>query len=433
MNLSSIIKLFLILNGVEQCMRKSKLLKQIPLGHLFHYHLISTVIQQAGIDFSDTFSLVAKLTTVRVLLCVPAAKNWCLLQLDANNAFLNGDLFEEVYMELPKGYRSANPSFVCKLNKSLYGLKQASRQWFCKFSTTLLSHGFQQSKHDYSFFTIGSGNSLVILLVYVDDIILSGPNLASIQVVQTKLQLLFQLKILGPLKYFLGLEIAKSNIGMSLSQRKYALSLLEDTGFLACKPSNIPMDPNLKLNLHDGDLLPDPSIYKRLIGRLLYLTISRPDITFVVNCLSQYMKAPRVPHLHVIHHLLQYIKSAPRQGLFFPAQNSLNLTTFADVDWVNFVDTRRYTFGFCVFLGNNLLSWRSKKQPTVSKSSTEAEYHVLSFVTSEIVWLSKLLLYFEVDVPSVMLFCDNKSAISLVSNPAHHERSKHIDIDHHFI
>ena len=130
---------------------------------------------------------------------------------------------------------------------------------------------------------------------------------------------------------------------------------------------------------------------------------------------------------------MQYIKSALGQGLFFPAQNSLNLTAFADADWAGCVDTRRSTSDFCVFLENNLLSWRSKKQSTVSKSSTEAKYLALSSITSEIVWLNKLLLYFEVDVSSVMLFCDNKSTISLASNPAHHERSKHIDIDHHFI
>lgn len=172
---------------------------------------------------------------------------------------------------------------------------------------------------------------------------------------------MFQLKTLGTLKYFLGLEIAKSSRGISFSQRKYTLSLLEDTGFLACKPSNLPMDPNLKLNLHDGDLLPDPSVYKRLIGRLIYLTISRPDISFSVNRLSQYMKEPRVPHLNVVHHLLQYLKSTPGQSLFFPAQNSLKLSAFADADWASCVDTRRSTSGFCVFLGNNLLSWRSKK------------------------------------------------------------------------
>ena len=151
------------------------------------------------------------------------------------------------------------------------------------------------------------------------------------------------------------------------------------------------MDPILKLNLHDGDLLPNLSMYKRLIGRLIYLTISRPDITFVVNRLSQYIKEPRVPHLHVVHHLLQYLKSAPRQGLFFPTQNSLKLITFADVDWASYVDT------------------------------------------SEVVWLKQLLLHFEIDVPSAMLFCDNKSTISLATNPSHHERSKHIDIDYHFI
>ena len=139
---------------------------------------------------------------------------------------------------------------------------------------------------------------------------------------------MFQLKILGPSKYFLGLEIAKSSRGISLSQRKYTLSLLEDTSFLACKPSNLPMDPNLKLNLHDGDLLLDPSVYKRLIGKLIYLTISRPDITFVVNRLSQYMKEHRVRHLNVVHHLLQYLKSTLGQGLFsllITLSNSLSL------------------------------------------------------------------------------------------------------------
>ena len=128
------------------------------------------------------------------------------------------------------------------------------------------------------------------------------------------------------------------------------------------------------LNLHDGDLFPDPSMYKRLIGKLLYLIISRPDITFAVNHSSQYMKAPRVlDHLHVVHHLLQYIKFSLGQDLFFPAQNSLTPTAFADVDWTSCVDTRRSISDFCIFMGNNLLSWRSKKQSTVSKSSTEAE------------------------------------------------------------
>lgn len=199
--------------------------------------------QQSGIDFPDTFSPVAKLTSVRVLLAVAASKQWHLLQLDVNNAFLNGDLFEEVYMDLPLGYKTGSNGLVCKLNKSLYGLRQASRQWFCKFSSTLIKHGVTQSKNDYSLFTLGSGSSLVVLLVYVDDIILAGPRAEHVNAAQNLLQRLFKLKILGDLKYFLGLEIGRSSKGISMSQRKYALSLLEDIGFLACKLASLPRIP----------------------------------------------------------------------------------------------------------------------------------------------------------------------------------------------
>jgi len=186
-------------------------------------------------------------------LAVVATKNWSILQLDLDNAFLNGDLFEEVYMELPKGYNSVDKTLVCRLKKSLYGLRQAFRQWFGKFSTTLIGNGFSQLKNDYYLFTIDKGASLVILLVYVDDILLAGPSVACVHSIQAKLQALFKLKIHGPLKYFLGLEIANSTKGIVLTQQKYAFSLLEDTGFLGCKPSSLPMDPNLKLNMLNGD------------------------------------------------------------------------------------------------------------------------------------------------------------------------------------
>lgn len=272
--------------------------------------------QQAGIDFQDIFSPVAKLTTVRLLLSIAAQLNWNFLQLDINNAFLNGELREEVYMQLPKGYPIQGENMVCKLNKSLYGLRQASRQWFHKFSSTVLKLGFVQSIADHSLFSMGSGPQLVILLVYVDDIILAGPDLPLIHKVQAWLEENFKLKIIGDLKYFLGLEIAKSTKGIHLCQRKYAVQLLQDIGYISAKPLPIPMDPNIHLNDVDGDLLPDASMYRRLIGRLMYLTISRPDITFAVNRLSQFLAAPRTPHLNAVHHLLQYIKGTPTQGIF---------------------------------------------------------------------------------------------------------------------
>lgn len=244
-------------------------------------------------------------------------------------------------MDLPLGYKVPNQNRVCKLNRSIYGLRQASRQWFTKFSTALINVGFTQSKCDYSLFTTGSGNAFVALLVYVDDIIITSPSPAIVQQVQHNLQKLFKLKILGDLRYFLGLEIARFNKGIYLSQRKYVLSLLDDTGFIDAKPTSLPMDPNLKLSSMDGEFLSDASQYRRIIGRLLYLTISRPDISFAVNKLSQCMAAPRTSHLDATHHLLRYLKSTPGNGLLFPANSSLSLKVYADSDWGNCPATHR--------------------------------------------------------------------------------------------
>jgi len=224
-------------------------------------------------------------------------KNWSLNQLDVNNVFLHGDLDEEVYMTLPPGFDTKGAPQVCKLVKSLYGLKQAYRQWFFKFSSTLLAHGFIQSKSDYSLFTRTQGSSFIALLVYVDDIILASNDTSAISALIILLNQQFKLKDLGPLKYFLGLEVARSDKGISICQRKYALEILEDAGLLACKPTKFPMDQNLKLSSSNGELLPDPTSYRRLVGRLIYLTITCPDLTFAVQHLSQFMQQPRQPHL----------------------------------------------------------------------------------------------------------------------------------------
>ncbi|XP_057756497.1 uncharacterized mitochondrial protein AtMg00810-like [Arachis stenosperma] len=336
-------------------------------------------------------------------------------------------------MELPLDHPQRKEGLVCKLTRSLYGLRQASRQWFTKFCTTLLSHGFTQCKQDYSLFALGEGDATTFLIVYVDDIIIAAPKQEMVDNVKLKLQSIFKLKILGDLKFFLGLELAHSKAGIALTKRKYALSLLEETGYLGCKPATTPMDANMKLRADEDDPVPDPSHYRRLIGRLMYLTISRPDITFAVVKLAQFMSGPRLPHLNATHQVIRYLKAASGQGLLFSSKSKFNLTMYTDADWGGCLDTRRSTTGYCTFLGDSLILWKSKKQDVVSRSSTEAEYRALANAACEVLSLMALLKFMHIEVHSAMVFCDNISAIQMSTNPTLHERSKHIKIDYHFI
>ncbi|XP_068666717.1 uncharacterized mitochondrial protein AtMg00810-like [Aristolochia californica] len=344
-------------------------------------------------------------------------------------------------MDLPLGYlrqgesSSSHSRLVCKLHKSLYGLKQASRQWYSKFSHVLINFGFLQSKSDYSLFTKSHGFSFVALLVYVDDIILTGPSSRAIAELKQFLHTQFKLKDLGCFKHFLGLEIVQSKADIVFSQRHYTLQSLEDSGYLACKPTNVPMDPKLHLTATDGDLLSDITHYRRLVGKLLYLTLSHFDITFAVHKLTQFVAQPRLPHLQAVHHLLRYLKTSPGQGLLFSSTSSLQVRVYSDADWGSCLDSRRSTTGFCIFIGDSLVSWKAKKQTTVSRSSAKAEYRApLSSTASEIIWLQQLLPDFQVKVASPTLFyCDNQTAIHIASNPTFHERTKHIEIDCHFV
>jgi hypothetical protein len=324
---------------------------------------------------------------------------------------------------------------VCRFRKSLYGLKQSPRAWFTRFSEVILSMEFVRCHSDHTcFIRRRSDGRCIILLVYVDDIILTGDDTPGIAHVKQSLGKVFYVKDLSTLKYFLGIEVAHSRHGISLSQRKYTLDLLQDTGMLGCRPTSTPMDPNLKLSVEFGELLSNPSMYQRLVGRLIYLTNTRPDLTFAVSVVSQFRYAPCTSHLDAVHHILRYVKTSPGFGLFYSAGHQSGLSCFTDADYVGSQTNRHSTTGLSTFYRNHLILWKSNKQAVVSRSSAEAEYRAMAQGTCEILWLRSIcneLGFMETD--SFQLFCDNKFAIMLALDSVLHERSKHIEVDIHFI
>jgi hypothetical protein len=390
--------------------------------------------QVEGLDYFDTFSPVAKLSTVRVLLALASVNKWHLHQMDVNNAFLHGDLQEDVYMAIPDGVQVHKQNQVCKLMKSLYGLKQASRKWYEKLTSLLISEGYTQSTADYSLFTLRKDDQFIALLVYVDDIILAGTDLNEFTRIKAILDTKFKIKDLGVLRYFLGLEVAHSEQGITISQRKYCLDLLQDSGLLGSKPAITPLDPSIKLHQDSGQAYEDVSSYRRLIGKLLYLTNTRPDISFATQQLSQFLHKPTVTHYKAACRIVRYLKQSPGRGLMFPRNSEIQILGYSDADWAGCLDTRRSTSGYCFFLGSSLISWKAKKQVTISRSSSEAEYRALSTATCELIWLLYLLkdLHITCAKPPV-LYCDSQSAMHIASNPVFHERTKHLDIDCHLV
>ena len=240
--------------------------------------------------------------------------------------------------------------------------------------------------------------NFIALLVYVDDVILAGNNLQEIEETKRFLSQQFKLKDLGQLKYFLGIEVARSKNGITLCQRKYALDILDDVGFLGAKPSRFPCGAKCFSHAEQKEnFLIDASSYRRLVGRLIYLTITRPDLAYVVHMLSQFMEKPRQPHLEAAHKVLRYIKRAPGQGIFLPSKGSLQLRAFCDADWARWKDTRRSITGYCIQLGQAPISWKTKKQTTISRSSAEAEYRSMAATCCEITWLKSILKRFKSD------------------------------------
>nr|CAN70361.1 hypothetical protein VITISV_033646 [Vitis vinifera] len=389
--------------------------------------------QEYGIDYEETFAPVARISSVRALLAVATARQWDLFQMDVKNAFLNGDLNEAVYMQPPPSL-SVESNKVCHLRRALYGLKQAPRAWFAKFSSTIFRLGYTASPYDSALFLRRTDKGTILLLLYVDDMIITGNDLSGIQELKDFLSQQFEMKDLGHLSYFLGLEITHSTDGLYITQAKYASDLLSQVGLTDSKNVDTPVELNAHLTPSRGKPLSNPSLYRRLVGNLVYLTVTRPDISYAVHQVSQYLSAPRSTHYAAVLRILRYLKGTIFHGLFYSAQSPLVLRAFSDADWAGDPTDRRSTTGYCFLLGSSLISWRSKKQTFVARSSTEAEYRALADTTSELIWLRWLLKDLGVSTSSATpLYCDNQSAIHIAHNDVFHERTKHIKIDCHFI
>ncbi|KAM1956212.1 hypothetical protein ACFX16_025655 [Malus domestica] len=391
--------------------------------------------QRPGVDFSDTFSPVVKPTTIRIVLHLAVTHGWPIRQLDVNNAFLHGTIRENVYMVQPPGFVDSNhPSHVCKLRKALYGLKQAPRAWYKELHSFLLSHGFVNAISDASLFLLKNGTAVIYFLVYVDDLLITGNDSSLVAKFIQLLATRFSVKDLGSLHYFLGVEVLPTATGLFLSQHKYIHDLLVTAKMDGAKAVSTPLSTTHSLMLHDGSSLTDATPYRRLVGGLQYLSLTRPDISFAVNKLSQFMHSPSETHWQALKRLLRYLKGTISFGLHLCRRPSHRLYAFSDADWAGDRDDRKSTTGYVVYLGGNLISWSSRKQRSVSRSSTEAEYRAIAATTAELIWIQSLLRELGISLPATpVVSCDNIGAMFYCVNPVLHSRMKHIDIDFQFV
>lgn len=264
------------------------------------------------------------------------------------------------------------------LKKSIYGLKQSPRAWFERFTRAVKQHGYNQAHSDHTMFYKHNNGKIAILIVCVDDIVMTGDDTVELESLKNFLSNQFEVKDLGQLKYFLGMEVARSSKGIIISQKKYVLDLLKETGLLGCKSVATPIDPNQKLKKEDGADPVDKNRYQKLVGKLIYLAHTRPDIAFAVSLVSQFMHCPSEKHSKAVYRILHYLKGSPGKGIMFSKNGGRRVEIFTDADWGRSSTDRRSTTGYCSFVWGNLVTWRSKKQPVVSRSSAEAEFRAMA-------------------------------------------------------
>eukprot|EP00253_Pinus_taeda_P001803 PITA_01803 len=331
--------------------------------------------------------------------------------MDVKSAFLNGDLQEEVYMTQPPGFKIAGQEQkVCRLAKALYRLKQAPRAWYMKIDQYLTDNGFQRSPSD--------------------------ANLSAhlIHGIKQDLCRTFDMTDLGLLHYCLGVEVWQTENHIFLSQSKYAKNLVDRFRMQNCKPATTPMAPGLKLSAQSFSHLVDETLFRQLVGSLIYLTATRPDISFAVSYISRFMSAPKADHWIAAKRVLRYVHGTSNYGLLYTRSFDPILSGYTDSDWAGSIDDRKSTAGYVFSLGSGAVTWTSKKQQVVALSSIEAEYRGAVKTACEAVWLRCMLEDMHVSQTNpTSLFCDNQGVLKLAKNPVFHERTKHVETHCHYI
>ena len=397
--------------------------------------------QMEGLDYFETFAPTCKPETFRILLQLSAKQGHVMHQFDVKTAFLHSPIEEEVYLEQPQEFvkrGSDGEKLVCRLNKSIYGLKQAANNWYKELANFLLRQGFTRSRNDHCLFARSEAEDHTFILVWVDDIIVASRSMTVVSDVKKALEATFHMEDRGRLHWFLGPRIRREEDKVTVDQKRYIETMLERFQMDQCKPSRTPADLNLKFQTaQNGDEEVDQRIYRSLVGSLLYVAKqTRPDIMFTVNILSRHMNAPTNQHWMCGKRLLRYLQGSKSFKLTYTKEDKYDLVGESDADWSGDVNDRKSTTGYYFkLIGRGAaLSWDVKKQATVALSSSEAEYQGMAAAVQEALYLKQLLEDFGIQQKRpIAIGEDNQSCIRLCQNPVMHKRSKHIETKFHFI
>ena len=403
----------------------------------YHYKacLVARGCQQhAGIDYDETYAPVAKWNTLRATTAIAAHRGWPILHMDVKTTYLNSLLKHRVYMVQPPGFEiKGKEDYVLLLLRAIYGLKQSGRSWHQDIDKYLLRLHLIPTSSDSNLYYRHTSNLWVLLILYVDDIFITGNDASSISWTCNQLQSQYQMTLLGPIQKYIGIEFSTTDSGLYLHQAAYVHHLLLETNLLHANPSYTPLQQNIRLLPDMQSPITDPHTYRRLVGKLIFLTNTRPDITFAVHQVARFMQSPQLAHLQAVQSILRYLRHTPNHGLFYAHRDLDTISGFTDADWGGDSDTRRSVTGYLFTLGQSPITWNSMSQTSVSLSSTESEYRALMEGTREALWLKRLLgepnLISKQPIP---IHCDNLGSVKLSLNPAFHSRSKHFDIHLHF-